>query len=188
MKEATFALLVISLISMSTAATVLSVPDSYATIQAGIDAANNGDTVMVVNGVYQGEGNRALSYNGKSIVVMSENGSGDCIISCDGLAPGFIFNSGETYDAVLHGFTITNGSALYGGGIHVTGASPTIERCTLWNNNASQGGGIYVNSGNPRFVNCTITQNTATNGGGIYLVNSDLLVNSCIVAQNSASG
>ena len=188
MKKVTIALLVLSFISMSATATVLSVPDSYGTMQAGIDAASNGDTVLVADGVYQGEGNCALDFNGKSIVVMSENGPGNCTIVCDDQAQGFIFNSGETSEAVLRGVTITCGSALYGGGIRITDASPTIERCIIWGNNAYQGGGIYVNNGDPHIVNCTVLQNTATNGGAIYLVDSDLVVNSCIVAQNTASG
>ncbi len=47
------------------AADILHVPDEYPTIQAGIDAGVNGDEVVVADGVYKGDGNRDLDFNGK---------------------------------------------------------------------------------------------------------------------------
>ena len=47
------------------AADILHVPDDYPTVQAGIDAAVNGDEVVVADDVYKGDGNRDLDFNGK---------------------------------------------------------------------------------------------------------------------------
>ena len=52
------------------------VPDGQPTIQAGINAAVNGDTVIVRDGTYTGIGHHAIDFGGKAITVMSENGAG----------------------------------------------------------------------------------------------------------------
>jgi len=64
-------------------AAVLHVPDDFPTIQAAIDAAVNGDEVLVADGVYTGPGNRDLNFGGRLIIVRSENGAADCVIDCE---------------------------------------------------------------------------------------------------------
>jgi|GEM_PF-2393086 len=88
----------------------LYVPSQYTTIQAGIDAANNGNTVWVANGVYTGPGNKDLSWSEKHITVRSENGPANCIIDCQNNGRGFNFNNtGQTNSDLIQGFTIRNG-------------------------------------------------------------------------------
>jgi hypothetical protein len=88
-------------------------------IQEGIDAAVDGDTVLVLDGTYTGEGNRNLDFAGRLITVRSENGPENCIIDCEQAGRGFKFRTGETADAVVDGLTITNGNVGYeaGGGV-----------------------------------------------------------------------
>jgi pectin methylesterase-like acyl-CoA thioesterase len=53
----------------------LYVPTNYDTIQAAINAANNGDTVWVKDGIYTGANNKNLTWIGKRITVRSVNGA-----------------------------------------------------------------------------------------------------------------
>jgi hypothetical protein len=81
----------------------------YLTIQEGIDAAQDGDEVVVCDGVYTGEGNKNLDFAGKAITVRSASGPENCIIDCENDGRGFYFHSGETSEAVVDGFSITKG-------------------------------------------------------------------------------
>ena len=122
-------------------------PDmAKSTIQAGIDAALDGETVFVADGTYMGEGNRDIDFCGKAITVRSEHGAESCIIDCGGSEEeyhrGFCFHSGEDPKSILDGFTIKNGYYRDGGGIYCdSGSSPIIENNIISNNLASYRGG-----------------------------------------------
>ena len=89
----------------------------FETIQAGINAASDGDTVLVQPGTYV----ENINFNGKNIVVGSltlTTGDTSYVSSTiiDGNQSGSVvtFNSGENSNSVLTGFTITNGNGTYG--------------------------------------------------------------------------
>jgi parallel beta-helix repeat protein len=155
-------------------ADIINVPGDYDTIQAGINAADEGDTVLVADGTYTGDGNRDIDFLGKAIVVMSENGPESCIIDCEGSYQdqhrGFYFHNGEEASSIVLGFTITNGYQEYGGGIGCEVSSPTITGNIITGNMASIfGGGITVaNNSSPIITGNTITGNVAlaTDGAG----------------------
>ena len=143
-------------------------------IQKAIDAAVPGDTVVILRGLYTGEGNRDLDFKSRAITVRSEdpNDPNLVIIDCNGTTNnphrGFEFHSYETPLSVLDGLTITGGYYVEGGGIYCGDcASPTVTNCTFSGNSASLGGGMYNNS-NPKLTNCAFTTNSAEGGGGMY--------------------
>ena len=116
-------------------------PADFKNIQAAINTAKDGDTVIVADGTYSGYGNRDIDFNGKSITVRSTTGPENCIIDCQGLGRAFHFHNGEQ-DSHLEGFTITNGYTESGGGALVGGISSltTFTNCVFRGNSANRGG------------------------------------------------
>ena len=133
-----FAALEISFILtiIAEARTIL-VPSQYPDIQTGIINAVDGDTVLVADGIYTGEGNKDLDFGRRAIVVISENGPVNCIIDCESNGRGFFFHSGENSNSVVAGFTILNGWTdcnsipAAGAGICCDNSSPVIRGCYL---------------------------------------------------------
>ncbi|TRU68373.1 MAG: cadherin [Microcystis viridis Mv_BB_P_19951000_S69] len=78
--------------------------------------------------------------------------------------------------SILDGFTITGGNANgttgnqgNGGGVYVSGASPTLSNISFRDNSGVNGGALYNESGsNPILVNTLFEYNTATRGAAIY--------------------
>ncbi|UCF44210.1 MAG: hypothetical protein JSV99_04660, partial [Planctomycetota bacterium] len=185
---------------------------AFATIARGIDAAAEGDTVLVWPGVYTGGGNRDLDFAGKAITVRSTEPEDPCvvaatIIDCNGSEGephrGFYFHSGEDGNSIVEGLSIINGDVsgssawpeASGGGIFCYGAaSPTIKHCIMRSNSATWGGAIcYYQSYKASIGNCVISGNDANYGGGVMcrvgmmsIADNDVIMNKCTFSGNSA--
>ncbi len=168
-------LIIVCLFTVPATAATIRIPADQPTIQAGIDAAAAGDTVLVADGTWTGGGNQNIDFKGKAITVRSENGPADCTIDCAEAGRyafrGFLFTNGEGPDSLLQGFRIING-VVYGtwdakgGGIYVSGASPRIEDCIIESCRAWYGGGIFLEDSSAEILNCVITGNDSSWGGG----------------------
>jgi len=170
------------------------VPADYPTIQEAIDAAIDGTTIIVADGVYRGPGNRDIDFKGKVITVRSAHGPENCIIDCQRNGRAFYFRNNEDQTSILDGFTITNGYTTgKGGGIKCYIGSPTIRNCIISNNHAGQrneyhcgGAGIHILDSNPRIINCIITDNYGFNHGGIYIESGNVDIINCVIMGNRA--
>jgi hypothetical protein len=190
------ALAIILIIPGTALAATYHVPDDYATIQAALDGVAAGDTIIVRDGTYTGASNKNLSFGGKAVTLQSENGPGSTTIDCQNSGRGFIFENSETYDSVVDGLSIINGSVSgnpswldnSGGGIRIHQASPLIRNCIISSNSASEfGGGIFSYSGAPAIVDCVISGNTTLGyGGGIRGAFAAFNIIGCEVTGNDA--
>ena len=140
------------------------VPADQPTIQTAIDAAANGDTVLVSDGTYK----ENINFKGKAITVTSVNGPATTTIDGGGVDSVVTFNTGEGAGSVLNGFTITNGNGFEGGGIFVSSSSTITNNVITANAGCNGGGGIAVNFAAPLVEGNTINNNAQGDcGGGI---------------------
>ena len=173
---------------------IINIPDDYPTIQQGIDASVNGDTVLVQPDTYV----ENINYNGKNITVASlflttQDTSYISQTIIDGNQNGSVvtFENGEDTTAVLDGFTIQNGIEEDGAGIYLHGSSPILHDLVIASNRTigdySKGGGIYCyHFSSPIIYNCIIKDNSSYNGGGIYCNYSSLYLSNLIISNNNA--
>ncbi|MBN1550651.1 hypothetical protein JW979_04240 [bacterium] len=179
-------------------ASVVNVPGDYPTIQAGIDAAVNGDTVLIADGTYSGSGNYDIDFKGKAIEVSSINGPGSCVVDCQEMGRGFMFQTSEANTSILMGLTVTNGSAdnFGGGAVFCNAASPLINNCRfIGNQSVGYGGAIrYLDMGSGNWemlyvVDCLFENNHTNNGGGGIAIDGSLNANilRCRLVNNHAS-
>ena len=170
------------------------IPQDYSTIQEGINAAVDGNLVLVEEGTYI----ENINFKGKAITVASrflidgdETHIENTII--DGSQPVYTdsasvvtFRSGEDTTSVICGFTIRGGSGTIiphatllvrmGGGVLVYSSDASIKNNIIESNNIqhstdSYGGGICAlseNGNNYIIENNTIRENSITTPSIVY--------------------
>ena len=185
-------IIMFSMYARSTA-NIVKVPQDQLSIQAGINVAVSGDTVLVADSTYY----ENINFMGKAITVASYFLVDSDSVHIDstiinGSQPNdpnkgsvVSFISGEDTTSIIYGFTITGGTG------------------TLFDSNRRVGGGIYCGNSGARIAQNKIVYNSVTHdqlclGGGIgtrsdqiskYIIIEDNLIESnSIYAQNGSSG
>lgn len=152
------------------------------TIQAGLDSASVGDTVLVAAGVYY-ERNIAMQ-NGA--VLRSESGYEVTTIDAEHSGAGIVCVNLESSDTKIEEFTITgaNDSA-----VKSRECSPQILGNRFVENEAELGAGISCYYSSARIEGNTFTYNSATaNGGAIRCYKGAPIILGNRVFVNSAGG
>jgi hypothetical protein len=168
-------------------------------IQDAVDAAVAGDSIVVSNGIYAGNGRAVFGTTSnrvvitKPVTVQSLNGpSATTIVGFNNIPTGFhpgrcVYLTNGTF---LTGFTLTGGGAANaqstdlvhersGGGAWCEASSAVISNCLVMASTASgYGGGVFGGT----VINCLLATNLAGGGGGGA---SNILLN-CVLQKNSA--
>ena len=193
-KLLTLLVLLSFVVSTPVAATIIEVNWSgggdHTTIQDGVNAAGEGDTVLVMAGTYTGAGNINIDFAGTNAVLLGQGGAMNVTIDCGGAGRAFYFHSWETSDCVVEGLTITNGSQVYGGAMYFINSTPTIRDCVITENTASirGGGAVCTSMGDPTFDECTFSSNSAPLGGGVSCeVSGNPFFDRCTFTNNTTT-
>jgi hypothetical protein len=166
------------------------VPADAPTIQAGIDSACGGDTVLVESGTYY---EYEIVINDKSgLVLRSETGKADCVTidATNGVGGGVLQCLTLDASTRIEGFTMTNGSRTYdAGAVYCNGADLVFENCVIAGNSCGQlGGGVLCSNSSPAFINCTISDNHTgwSWSGAVHIYNSYTTFDNTIIAFNTS--
>ena len=119
-------------------------------IQAAVNAASDGDEIIIMAGSYTSTGAQVVDTLGKAITLRGQ--SVDLtIIDGENVRRGITCRSTSQSNVVIENLWIQNCLAENGGGLWIEG-NPEVKTCWIMNNDAtSAGGNVYVLSGNPIF-------------------------------------
>jgi predicted outer membrane repeat protein len=177
-------------------AATIHVPSQQPTIQAGIDAAAAGDTVVVACGTYYEHDIDMKS----GVTLTSETGEPECV-TVDGEHAGEPVFMCWSLDAAtnIRGITITGGSHLdnpgvggggmvcqfsflkitdvtfvdnsgtLGGALFCANSAPMLSDVKFHSNTAVEGGAVCCDSSSPSFERVSFIGNTSDNDGGAML-------------------
>jgi hypothetical protein len=189
----------------------------FSTVQAAIDAACPGDTILIAPGQYTENINLTVAnivLSGYAPELAIEDVAENVILDGNELGT-TLFVSGE--NTVVSHLTIQNGKSGYGAGLYLSGANQsTVHNCIIRDNigtgditahgialNASNcviedclvtgnyGRKHTVNTGGSDNIirNCRIVDNNAwETGGGIVVYTNRMLIENCYIAENNGGG
>lgn len=186
---------------------------AFLTIQEALDAAINGDSIFVAEGLYV----ENIDFLGKAVSICSDvdlnvtthDPSPETTI-IDGGNPSnpdygsvVAFKNGEGLDSILEGFTLRNGTGtslsdppnpgIYGGGVLCYYSSPTVLNNIIDGNSSTRGGGISCYYSSANIEENSILNNNAVYGAGIccYQSSIPIIQNNHIkdnIAEDSGGG
>src|SRR5688572_14662192 len=184
-------------IAPAAVAGTINVPADYPTIQQAIDAAVNGDLIVVAQGTFV----ENIKLKGKTLTLkgagqIGNSGPRKTLIDGSLGGPCVTVANGEGAGTVITGFDLRHGTGKllstkrYGGGLYISNfASPTISDCGIGFNSADLGAGIFIDKQcTPVIQDSLIANNVTANkgtGGGIYSKGTATFDN-CRIAENSA--
>ena len=186
-------------------ARIINIPADYSSIQAGINASLNDDTVLVQPGTFFED----IRFNGHNIVlgsmyIMTFDTSyiAATIIDANSEPFGINFTGSENSGAMVMGFTIQNAisfgircwiysnpvlanNIISGNGLGILcfNSAATIQKNIIRNND---GGGVACFDSSPQIKNNIISENESMQGGGISCIGSSPVIDSNLISDNAA--
>lgn len=173
----TIFLAVSSLVSAATLEVGTGSKTGYVTIQAAVDAARAGDTVVIYPGTYTGIGNRDIDLQGKAINIESTDPADPSVVEATVIdCRGSVYEPHRGFYAVdfageISGLTIANGLAAVGGAVYCQGSALVLSHCQILDNATLSGDAKTGADGGA--------------GAGLYGIDSSLDIVDCLVSGNA---
>lgn len=186
MKKLTLISVIILAIVCTTTAQIINIPGDYPSIQEGIDAAVDGDTVLIAEGVYY----ENLTFNGKAIT----------------LASYFLIDEDQTHidSTIIDGSQAANRYTAYAvyfindedSTSILTGFTLRFKAFKLQGSEEVIGGGIYLHNTFPKVIHNQIIGHVETQGSKkrpktfitwVYLGNPRGKEKGCLYSVNDSS-
>ena len=193
---------------------LLFVPQDFPTIQGAVDAARDGDVIVIAPGTYSGEpGEPTVRVNGKTLTITgasSPQSPPQVMIDGGGVAEAFRADEssdGDECSLLLQNLHFISGGLSLRSGTHVVtncivedapggaffmNSQVTATDCIFRGNYSTQFAGVILFA-NPvethvTMVDCLIEENTAGPGGtsGIYVAMAKLTLDGCTVRNNAS--
>lgn len=155
-------------------------------IQAEIDSANEGDTI-ILNGTF--ELSDAVKINKTINIIGHGDGATVKYPTAFISKPGFFVVDKTASNVVLSNIKFVSGDTSgNGGAILWQGSDGLISDCSFDNCNAKVGGAIFLEANNSNVTNCKFNKNeVGEEGGAIMLSGDNCLIDNCTFNENRAS-
>ena len=154
----------------------------FLTIQKGIDEASSMDTVLVLNGVWEG----GVTIDNKQITLMGES-MDDTKLNIPTTVPNIsVLNNDDTVR--VENFKIKRGNAELGGSaLYISSSKVAAKNLDLSNNTGLHGGAIRLSQSEMFLKDSRIYLNSCDSlGGAIYVENSKLELSGTDLSNNSS--
>lgn len=170
--------------TMSSGAATIRIPADYPAIQAGINAAVDGDTVLVDPGTYL----ECIDYLGKGITVASSAGPELTIIDAgtNCAAVTITGNQDQQKECALQGFTLRNGGPI----VDVKTSCPAIRGNILEGNHELDGGisldhaPAVIEKNQFYNINCGVDEYVYATTGVIFIIGSAPIIRDNLFLNN----
>ncbi len=169
---------------------LLYVPFDYPTLQAAVDAAVSGDSIVLAPGVHAGPGNRDVVVD-KGLFIVGATTAAECIL--DGEHQGRLLLVEDDVVLVVLRLTLRNGRAPSSGGgalLAQGSATAVVRGCVLSGCQAPGwvGGAVHVrNDASLELEGCVLSGNSAAYGGALHVGGSSASVARCTFSNNVAT-
>ena len=157
------------------------VPAEYRTIQAAVDAARYGETVLVTPGVYP----ERVVIDSKRLAIRAAGPAGRVHVIGDGShGPVFSVTGMASNGTSLDGISITGGLGADGCGLQINDAGVVVRNGEFTRN---EGGGAVSLAADVAYYGCTFEENGAkVAGGGVRHEGGSATLTNCVIRDNSA--